>query len=47
MIGDALLARGIDVKDIYTKDKIQPEQLTSFARVDGTIVTYPDDTPQR
>lgn len=41
MIGDALVARGIDVFDIMTATSATPHSLTSFARVDGTRVSYP------
>jgi uncharacterized protein (DUF488 family) len=41
MIGDALLARGIRVEDIIGPKDRKPHVLTSFARVDGTQVTYP------
>ena len=43
MIGDALLVHGIAVVDIFDLAKARPEQLTSFARVDGTTITYPAD----
>jgi len=42
MIGDALLVRGVDVWDIFDGSHARPEKLTSFARVDGTRITYPD-----
>lgn len=45
MIGDALLLRGFAVVDIFDRSKATPERLTSFAKVDGTAITYPD--PQR
>jgi uncharacterized protein (DUF488 family) len=41
MIGDALLIRGIEVLDIFDAKKAQAEKLTSFAKVDGTTITYP------
>ncbi|WP_033373296.1 DUF488 family protein [Glaciibacter superstes] len=41
MIGDALVARGVDVLDIMTRASAKPHTLTSFARVDGTRVSYP------
>jgi uncharacterized protein (DUF488 family) len=43
MIGDALLVRGIDVLDIMTEKSAKPHKLTSFARVDGTRITYPPE----
>jgi uncharacterized protein (DUF488 family) len=41
LIGDALLARGIDVEDIMSAARSQPHSLTRFARVEGAVVTYP------
>lgn len=43
MVGDALLVHGYDVQDIFDIDKATPEKLTSFAQVDGTDITYPND----
>lgn len=44
MIADALTARGIPVWHIMSEQKKNPHKLTSFARVDGTRVTYPAET---
>ncbi len=44
LIGDALLARGIPVVDILSANKCQPHVMTPFAKVDGTRVTYPDES---
>jgi uncharacterized protein (DUF488 family) len=41
LIGDALGARGVPVLDILSAEKAKPHELTSFARVDGTRITYP------
>jgi uncharacterized protein (DUF488 family) len=41
LIGDALLARGIDVEDIMSVTNRKPHRLTPWARVDGNQVTYP------
>lgn len=41
LIGDALLVRGITVIDIIGERSIKPHQLTSFACVSGTSITYP------
>jgi uncharacterized protein (DUF488 family) len=41
LIGDALKARGIAVEDIMSATKTQAHELTSFATVEGTHVTYP------
>jgi uncharacterized protein (DUF488 family) len=43
LIGDALSVRGIAVLDIMTETKATLHVLRSFARVDGTTVTYPPD----
>ncbi|HWL50882.1 MAG TPA: DUF488 domain-containing protein [Chthoniobacteraceae bacterium] len=45
LIGDALLVRGIPVEDLMTPTRSQPHTLTSFARVEGTRVTYPPEQP--
>jgi uncharacterized protein (DUF488 family) len=44
LIGDALLVRGFDVVDILTETRATPHRITPFARVDGTTITYPDET---
>jgi uncharacterized protein (DUF488 family) len=41
LIGDALKVRGIAVEDIMSATRTQPHELTSFAKVKGTQVTYP------
>lgn len=41
LIADALTARGIAVQDIVGAGRTQPHQMTPFARVEGTTVTYP------
>lgn len=41
LIGDALLARGTSVLDIMSATSTKPHALTSFAKVDGTRVWYP------
>jgi len=41
LIGDALKVRGIAVEDIMSATRTQPHELTSFAKVHGTQVTYP------
>lgn len=41
MIGDALVVRGVEVLDIMSKTSAKPHTLTSFAKVDGTLVSYP------
>ncbi|HEV3163934.1 MAG TPA: DUF488 domain-containing protein [Isosphaeraceae bacterium] len=41
LIADALIVRGWSVIDIIGAGKVEPHQLTEFARVDGTRLTYP------
>lgn len=41
LVGDALLVRGVKVVDIFDKNKSKEETLTSFAKVDGLVITYP------
>jgi uncharacterized protein (DUF488 family) len=41
LIADALTARGVGVRHILSPTRADPHVLTSFARVDGTHVTYP------
>lgn len=41
LVGDALVVRGVEVLDIMSETKATPHKLTSFARVEGTRVTYP------
>lgn len=43
MIGDALVVRGIGVRDIISDRSVTPHTLTRFACVEGTRVTYPGD----
>lgn len=41
MIADALLVRGFDVKHIISASDVREHKMTSFARVEGTSITYP------
>ena len=41
LIADALTARGLRVEHIMSASKADLHTMTSFARVDGTSVTYP------
>ena len=41
LIADALSARGIDVRHILSPGAPAPHELTSFARVTGSAVSYP------
>ncbi len=43
LIADALQVRGIPVGHITSKSQPQLHRLTSFARVDGTRITYPPE----
>lgn len=41
LIADALIARGVEVLEISSPTSVRPHNLTPFARVDGTKVSYP------
>jgi uncharacterized protein (DUF488 family) len=41
LIADALVARGVAVEHVLGASRTQPHALRSWARVDGTRVTYP------
>jgi uncharacterized protein (DUF488 family) len=41
LIADALVIRGIRVEEIISATRTQTHAMTSFARVEGTNVTYP------
>lgn len=41
LIGDALLARNVQVEDILSVTSRRPHQMTPFARVQGTDIDYP------
>lgn len=43
LVSDALLARGIHAEHIMSPGKRQKHEVTSFAKVKGTQVTYPPD----
>jgi hypothetical protein len=45
LVADALLIRGILVREIIGKSKPRPHKLTPFARVRGTAIAYPTDSP--
>ncbi len=42
LIGDALTARGLKVEELVSPGKRTPHRMTPFAKVEGTIVTYPE-----
>ncbi|HEX7360923.1 MAG TPA: DUF488 domain-containing protein [Bryobacteraceae bacterium] len=41
LVGDALLARAIDVQDIFSGTQVRAHKMTPFAKVHGLDVTYP------
>lgn len=43
LIADALLVRGIEVREITSALRTQPLALTPWANVNGTQITYPAD----
>jgi uncharacterized protein (DUF488 family) len=42
LVGDALLAHGVEVTDILSETSAKPHKLTPWAQVAGARVTYPD-----
>lgn len=47
LVADALVARGIEVLEILNARQSRPHALTSFARVNGTEVTYPSAVAEK
>ncbi|HXH62844.1 MAG TPA: DUF488 domain-containing protein [Gemmatimonadales bacterium] len=45
LIADALVVHGVRVEDIIGGARRQAHALTKFARVSGTVITYPPDSP--
>jgi uncharacterized protein (DUF488 family) len=43
LISDALTVRGIRVLHVMTRERADSHELTSFARVDGVRITYPEE----
>jgi uncharacterized protein (DUF488 family) len=43
LLSDALMAHGVEVLHIVNPNQVKSHTLTSFARVNGTKVTYPPD----
>jgi uncharacterized protein (DUF488 family) len=41
LVADALMARGIEAREITSETKATPHKMTPFAQVDGQEVTYP------
>jgi len=46
LIADALLVRGIRTEDILSVARRQVHTLTPFAKVRGTVITYPSEAPE-
>ena len=46
LIGDALLVRNVNVQDIMSASSVRPHELTSFAKVEGFSIVYPQDPAQ-
>ena len=44
LVADALVARDVEVIEIFTETKAQPHTMTPFARMHGAQVTYPGST---
>jgi uncharacterized protein (DUF488 family) len=44
LIADALVVRGIQVEHVTSATRAQPHSLTTFAKVEGTHITYPSET---
>jgi uncharacterized protein (DUF488 family) len=45
LVADALLIRGWQVIDLFSPKSAKPHNLTDFAKVDGTHLTYPSPQP--
>ena len=43
LVGDALLAHGIDVIDILSETSTKPHKMTPWARIQGMRITYPGE----
>ena len=41
LIADALVVRGVDAEEIVSPTRLQMHKLTPFARVVGSVITYP------
>ena len=46
LIGDAVLARGVHVEDIMSATSARPHEMTSFAKLEGFDIVYPEDPAQ-
>lgn len=47
LLSDALVVRGVSVIHVVDDKPDEPHQLTSFARVEGTCITYPSNEPHQ
>lgn len=47
LVGDALVVRGVRVRDIMSETSTKDHTLTSFAAVKGTTITYPTDGTEK
>jgi uncharacterized protein (DUF488 family) len=45
LIADALVVHGVRAEEIISASRLQIHTLTPFARVDGTVITYPPPEP--
>ncbi len=45
LIADALTVRGVDVRHILSAASARPHELTAFARIEGTTIAYPEESP--
>ena len=45
LVADALLVRGVDVREIASGVRARPHELTPWARVEGTTISYPAESP--
>jgi uncharacterized protein (DUF488 family) len=45
LIADALVVHGVRAEEIIDADRVQVHTLTPFARVNGTVITYPPQVP--
>jgi uncharacterized protein (DUF488 family) len=45
LIADALMVRGVTVMHIMSRTSANEHTLTSFAKVNGTTITYPGEAP--
>lgn len=46
LIADALTVRGIEARELASREKTKLHELTPFARVEGTEITYPSESKQ-